>query len=67
MDQVRDLLGTPLTAVETEVLELYRRLHALSERLDAPPCVRMNSKQAMVLLWNAAVDLDAIYEEPATD
>lgn len=63
----KDLLGNRLTADEQEVLELYRRLKALGERKDLPPCVTANAKQAMVMLWNACVDLDLIYEEPQSD
>ncbi|MCB9872024.1 MAG: hypothetical protein H6837_19375 [Planctomycetes bacterium] len=60
----RDLLGHPMTADERELLDLYRRLQALSARDDLPPCALMNARQAMVMLWNACTDLDLIFEEP---
>lgn len=63
----QDLLGRPLEAHERELLELYRRLQALSARDDLPPCALMNARQAMVMLWNACVDLDLLFEEPGVD
>ena len=68
MDEAQqDLLGNRLSADEQEVLELYRRLKTLGERKDLPPCITANAKQAMVMLWNACVDLDLLYEEPQSD
>lgn len=66
-DGTKDLLGRPLTQDEKELLELYRRTKALGERTDLPPCVTQNAKQAMVMLWNACVDLDLLFEEPGSD
>ncbi|HLU38671.1 MAG TPA: hypothetical protein VK081_04750 [Planctomycetota bacterium] len=65
--QEHDLLGRPLSADERELLDLYHRLEALASRNDLPPCALMNCKQAMVMLWNACVDLDLLYEEPGVD
>ncbi len=48
-------------------MSLYRKLVGLSAREDLPPCVLMNIRQAMVMLWNACADLDLIYEEPEVD
>lgn len=62
-----DLLGRPLQEHERELIDLYRRLQAMSVRTDLPPCALMNCRQAMVMLWNACVDLDLLYEEPAGD
>lgn len=67
MSESKDLLGRPITADERELLDLYHRTKALGERDDLPPCVTQNAKQAMVLLWNACVDLDLLYEEPGSD
>ena len=68
MDKAQqDLLGNRLSADEQEVLELYRRLKALGERKDLPPCITANARQAMVMMWNACVDLDLLYEEPQSD
>jgi len=60
----KDLLGRPLAEPERELLDLYRRLVAMSAREDLPPCALMNCRQAMVMLWNACVDLDLVFEEP---
>ena len=62
-----DLLGNPLTDREKEVAELYVRLKTLSEADDLTPCALMNVRQAMVMLWNACVDLQLVYEEPGCD
>jgi hypothetical protein len=63
----QDLLGRPLAPEDRELLELYARLHALAARKDLPPAVVMNCRQALVMLWNAAVDLGLMYEEPEID
>ncbi|MCA8966566.1 MAG: hypothetical protein H6838_01650 [Planctomycetes bacterium] len=63
----RDLLGNALSADDRELLDLYRRLHALSRRDDLPPVATANVKQAMVLLWNACNDLALLHEEPGCD
>jgi len=64
---VRDLLGRELDHDERELIDLYNRLRQLSEREDIAPCISMNAKQAMVMLWNACNDLGLIYEETDTD
>lgn len=63
----RDLLGHPLSQDERELLELYHRLRLLAERQDVAPCISMNVKQAMVMLWNVCTDLGLIYEETEAD
>ena len=67
MDTKTDLLGNPLTADDVELLDLYRRLKALSVRADLPPVATANVKQAMVMLWNACNDLALLHEEPGCD
>jgi len=67
MSESVDILGNALDADEQELLDLYRRLKSLSSRKDLAPCARANVQQAMVMLWNACVDLDLIYEEPEVD
>lgn len=62
-----DLLGTATTDDERELFLLYRRLVSLSAKQELPPCVLMNIRQAMVMLWNACVDLDLLYDEPEVD
>ena len=67
MTETTDVLGNQLGKDERELLDLYRRLQALSRRQDLPPCAVMNCKQAMVMLWNACNDLGLIAEEPGCD
>lgn len=62
-----DLLGRPLDQDERELMDLYLRLRDLAARQDLAPCTLMNVRQALVMLWNAAVDLDLLYEEPGVD
>ncbi len=62
-----DLLGRELTADERELLDLYERLKTLSGRDDIAPCIRMNAREALVMLWNACNDLDLVFEEPLVD
>ena len=62
-----DLLGRALTKDDLELLDLYGRLKALSQRTDQPPVVTANVKQAMVMLWNACNDLAILGEEPGCD
>lgn len=65
--QATDLLGNPLSADETELVDIYMRLKTLSQRDDLPPVALANAKQAMVLMWNACNDLALICEEPGCD
>ena len=67
MNTKTDLLGNQLTADDVELLDLYRRLKALSARADLPPVATANVKQAMVMLWNACNDLALLHEEPGCD
>lgn len=66
-NDTKDLLGNPLSKDERELLDLYRRLQALSRRDDLPPVATANVKQAMVLVWNACNDLALLCEEPGCD
>lgn len=59
-----DLIGRELTEDERELLDVYRRLERLACREDLAPCVLMNVRQALVMLWNAANDLGLLFEEP---
>jgi hypothetical protein len=63
----KDLLGNPLDERERELCETYLTLKRLAADTDLPPCAAMNVKQAMVMLWNACVDLDLTFEEPRVD
>jgi len=62
MSDHKDILGNQLTSMEEEVLDVYERLKALSEQRDLPPCVERNAKQAMAHMWNAARDLNLVFE-----
>lgn len=66
-NEPKDLLGNALTKDERELLELYGRLKAMSQRIDLPPVAIANVKQAMVMLWNACNDLALVCEEPGCD
>ena len=63
----KDLLGKELTADEKEVLALYQKLKELSAKTDLPPAVLMNVRQAMVMMWNAALSQSLVFEEPGVD
>jgi hypothetical protein len=62
-----DLLGKEMSADESELLRIYEQLKELSGRDDLAPCVIMNVRQAMVMMWNVCTDLNLIYEEPGCD
>ncbi len=66
-ESTKDILGRTTSKDEQDLLALYRKLHAMSQKKDLPPCALMNVKQAMVLLWNACNDLCLIREEPGCD
>ena len=44
-NQATDLLGNPLSADETELVDIYMRLKTLSQRDDLPPVALANAKQ----------------------
>lgn len=67
LENSTDLLGRKLDRDETQILALYRKLRVLCDRDDLPPCALMNLRQALVMVWNACVDLDLIFEEPEVD
>ncbi len=62
MEAFTDLLGRPVTAVEAELLDLYRRLKALLERDDLEPCTRAAVRNALAALWNGVNDLALEHE-----
>lgn len=57
-----DLLGTPLTAAETDLLAAYRGVHALVERDDLPPAAAANARVALAALGVAVTDLALEFE-----
>ena len=58
-----DLLGRPLTATETQVLDSYTRLKALSAAPGVAPCVERNVKSALACMWQVVNDLDLVFEQ----
>ncbi|HZD74657.1 MAG TPA: hypothetical protein VE776_12380 [Actinomycetota bacterium] len=58
-----DLLGRPLTPVETELLDLYGRLKDLLGRDDLEPCTRAAVRNALAELWNGVNDLALEHEQ----
>lgn len=58
-----DLLGTPLTEQEQEVLAVYRTLKQLVARDDLPPCATYNLRQALASLWQVTNDLGLQFEQ----
>jgi hypothetical protein len=63
MQPSTDLLGRPLTPVETELLDLYNRLKVLLERDDLEPCARAAARNALAALWNGVNDLALEHEQ----
>jgi hypothetical protein len=63
MQPSTDLLGRPLTPVETELLDLYHRLKALLERDDLEPCARAAARTALAARWYGVYDLALEHEQ----
>jgi len=61
MDQ--DHLGNATTELEREVFRLYEDLKRLAAREDTPPCVARNARKALSCMWQAANDLDLVFEQ----
>ncbi len=58
-----DLLGTPLTASERELLATYESLKTLAARDDLPPAASRNVMTALAAMWQATNDLDLQFEQ----
>ena len=58
-----DLLGQPMTELETQTLAVYDALKALAARTDLPPCVARNVRKALACMWQTANDLDLRFEQ----
>jgi hypothetical protein len=56
-----DLLGTPVTADEQALLDVYEQLKTLATR-DLPPCADANVKEALANVAVAVTDLGLVYE-----
>ncbi|HEV7129124.1 MAG TPA: hypothetical protein VGN32_16960 [Ktedonobacterales bacterium] len=61
--EATDLLNTPVTEVEAEVLGVYETLKALAGRGDLPPCVARNVRKALACMWQVTNDLDLRFEQ----
>jgi len=59
----RDLLGRPVTSMETELAHIYGGLKALAKRDDLPPCAERNVKKALACMWQVVNDLDLEFEQ----
>jgi hypothetical protein len=58
-----DLLNTPTTDYEAELMVLYASLKRLAARDDLPPCAARNVRKALACLWQATNDLDLQFEQ----
>lgn len=56
-----DLLGTPLTPTEDQLLNAYNALKALSDQ-ELPPCASANVRNALSSIAAAVTDLALVYE-----
>ncbi len=61
--QATDLLGTPMTATERQILAAYEQLKALAADADLPPCAARNVRKALACMWQATNDLDLQFEQ----
>lgn len=64
MSQSTDILGTNVTELERDLLDVYERLKRLAGRSDAPPCVRANARFALAVVWQSVNDLDLAKDSP---
>ncbi|HMA35040.1 MAG TPA: hypothetical protein VKY74_11250 [Chloroflexia bacterium] len=62
-ETMTDLLGTPLSVAEQELLAAYQALKDLAGRPDLPPCAARNVRKALSALWQATNDLDLQFEQ----
>lgn len=60
-----DILGTPLTAVEVQLLAVYEATEGLLAHKDLTPSVECNVKEAVAALWCAVNDLCLTDSRPA--
>ena len=59
-----DLIGRPLTALETQVAALHDAIEALARRSDLPPCIAGNVRHALACSWQMMNDLDLPCQPP---
>ena len=50
-----------------QALRFVRQLYGAAPAAEFGPRALKNVRQAMVMLWNACVDLDLVFEEPGPD
>lgn len=58
-----DLIGSPLTKQEQEILGVYEALKRLAAQEDLPPCAARNVRRALSAMWQATNDLDLQFEQ----
>jgi hypothetical protein len=58
-----DLLGSPTTEQEQELLRVYEALKRLAARDDLPPCAARNVRRALSSMWQATNDLNLQFEQ----
>jgi hypothetical protein len=59
----RDLLGRPITGMESELVRVYGELKSLAAREDLPPCADRNVKKALACMWQVVNNLDLEFEQ----
>lgn len=62
VNQGADLLGRTLDPAEADIVEVHRRLRALVDRDDLPPCAAANLRQALACSATVVNDLALEYE-----
>ncbi len=63
MATTHDLLGTPMTDAEQQLLKAYDLLKSLAGRDDLAPCAQHNVQKALACLWQATNGLNLQYEQ----
>ena len=61
--EATDLLGTPTTDAERQLMQAYEQLKSLAARQDLAPCARHNVQKALACLWQVTNDLNLQYEQ----
>ncbi len=62
MNDSHDLIGTPTTVVERELLDVFARLRTIARREDLAPCAASNVKFALAAVFQAVNDLGLVFE-----
>jgi len=62
-DEIRDLLGRPVSEADARLLEIYRALKRTAAEPALEPCVERNVKKALACMWQVVNDLNLEYEQ----